>query len=79
MLNWSLGLVLQVFDLMRKQEQTRLAESEAEKNHHQAIQAQSDIVSYIHLRTLVILWCYYFKHNYHTRLAPSPFLCCALG
>ncbi|BBH07929.1 AAA-type ATPase family protein [Prunus dulcis] len=33
----------QVFDLMRKQEQTRLAESEAEKNHHQAIQAQSDI------------------------------------
>lgn len=31
---------------MRKQEQTRLAELAAEKAHHEAIQAQADIVSY---------------------------------
>ncbi|GMN29533.1 hypothetical protein TIFTF001_002464 [Ficus carica] len=33
----------QVFDLMRKQEQTRLAEVAAEKSNHEAIQAQNDI------------------------------------
>ncbi|KDP34401.1 hypothetical protein JCGZ_12805 [Jatropha curcas] len=33
----------QVFDVMRKQEQTRLAEVAAEKAHHEAIQAQLDI------------------------------------
>ncbi|XP_015889974.2 uncharacterized protein LOC107424645 [Ziziphus jujuba] len=33
----------QVVDLMRKQEQTRLAELAAEKAHHEAIQAQADI------------------------------------
>ncbi|KAH7566397.1 hypothetical protein ACOSQ2_023163 [Xanthoceras sorbifolium] len=33
----------QVFDVMRKQEQTRLAELAAEKAHHEAIQAQIDI------------------------------------
>ncbi|POO02517.1 Spastin [Trema orientale] len=32
-----------VFDLMRKQEQTRLTELAAEKSHHEAIQAQMDI------------------------------------
>ena len=37
---------LQVFDLMRKQEQTRLAELAAEKSHHEAIQAHKDIVGY---------------------------------
>ncbi|XP_062102407.1 uncharacterized protein LOC133812636 [Humulus lupulus] len=33
----------QVFDLMRKQEETRLTELAAEKAHHEAIQAQNDI------------------------------------
>ncbi|KAM7524148.1 hypothetical protein LguiA_014050 [Lonicera macranthoides] len=33
----------QVFDVMRKQEQTRLTELEAEKAHHEAIQAHADI------------------------------------
>ncbi|KAG7584275.1 P-loop containing nucleoside triphosphate hydrolase [Arabidopsis suecica] len=33
----------QVFDLMRKQEKTRLAELAAEKEHNEAIQAQKDI------------------------------------
>ncbi|XP_065851619.1 uncharacterized protein [Euphorbia lathyris] len=33
----------QVFDVMRKQEQTRLAELAAEKTHYEAIQAQRDI------------------------------------
>lgn len=36
---------LQVFDLMRKQEQTRLAELDAEKVHYELIQSQGDIVS----------------------------------
>ncbi|OMO84398.1 hypothetical protein COLO4_22061 [Corchorus olitorius] len=35
----------QVFDLMRKQEQTRLGEIAAEKAHYEAIQSQIDIVS----------------------------------
>lgn len=39
------GVVLQVFDLMRKQEQTRLAELDAEKVHFELIQSQGDIVS----------------------------------
>lgn len=39
------GVVLQVFDLMRKQEQTRLAELDAEKVHYELIQSQGDIVS----------------------------------
>ncbi|KAJ7944276.1 ATPase family AAA domain-containing protein 3 [Quillaja saponaria] len=33
----------QVFDLMRKQEQTRLAELAAEKAHYEAIQSQADV------------------------------------
>ncbi|XP_057976794.1 uncharacterized protein LOC131163947 [Malania oleifera] len=33
----------QVFEVMRKQEQTRLAELAAEKAHHEAIQAQTEI------------------------------------
>lgn len=37
--------VHQVFDLMRKQEKTRLAELAAEKEHNEAIQAHKDIVS----------------------------------
>lgn len=36
---------LQVFDLMRKQEQTRLAELDAERVHYELIQSQGDIVS----------------------------------
>lgn len=35
----------QVFDVMRKQEQTRLAELGAEKAHFEAIQSQAQIVS----------------------------------
>lgn len=35
----------QVFDVMRKQEQTRLAELAAEKAHFEAIQSQAQIVS----------------------------------
>lgn len=37
--------MIQVFDLMRKQEKTRLAESAADKSRNDAIQAHSDIVS----------------------------------
>lgn len=37
--------VHQVFDLMRKQEKTRLAELAAEKSQNEAILAQKDIVS----------------------------------
>lgn len=55
-LNWLFGFVFQVFGLMREQEKTRLAEVDAEKAHYQVIQAQTDIVSYIHLRTLVMLY-----------------------
>ncbi|KAF3449253.1 hypothetical protein FNV43_RR09981 [Rhamnella rubrinervis] len=33
----------QVFDLMKKQEQTRLAENAAEKAHHEAVLAQNDV------------------------------------
>lgn len=40
-----LGYAFQVFDLMRKQEQTRLAELDAEKAHYEVIQSQADIVS----------------------------------
>lgn len=36
---------IQVFDLMRKQEKTRLAELAAENSHYEAIQAHNDIVS----------------------------------
>lgn len=35
----------QVFNLMREQERSRLAELAAEKAHHEAIQSQADIVS----------------------------------
>lgn len=35
----------QVFDLMRKQEKTRLAELAADKSHNEAVQARKDIVS----------------------------------
>ncbi|KAH8508346.1 hypothetical protein H0E87_010464 [Populus deltoides] len=35
----------QVFDVMRKQEQSRLAEVAAEKSHYEVIQAQIDIAS----------------------------------
>ena len=35
----------QVFDVMRKQEKTRLADLEAEKAYHEVHQAQMDIVS----------------------------------
>lgn len=40
------GFVFQVFDLMRKQEQSRLAELDAEKVNYELIQSQGDIVSY---------------------------------
>lgn len=36
---------LKVFEVMRKQEQTRLAELDAEKANFEAIQAHADIVS----------------------------------
>jgi len=39
------GFALQVFGLMRKQEQTRLAELDAERAHYELIQSQGDIVS----------------------------------
>lgn len=45
---------------MRKQEQTRLAELAAEKAHHEAIQAQVDIVSYHLSQTLYPLMCWFF-------------------
>lgn len=38
-------LLCQVFQVMRKQEDTRLAETAAEKAHFEAIQANADIVS----------------------------------
>lgn len=36
---------MKVFEVMRKQEQTRLAELDAEKANFEAIQAHNDIVS----------------------------------
>lgn len=38
-------LCRQAFDVMRKQEQTRLAELDVEKVHYEAIQSQVDVVS----------------------------------
>lgn len=43
--NFVFYLALKVFDVMRKQEQTRLAELDAEKANFEAIQAHADIVS----------------------------------
>jgi ATPase family AAA domain-containing protein 3A/B len=39
------SFAFQVFDLMRTQEQTRLAEIDAEKVYYELIQTQGDIVS----------------------------------
>lgn len=39
------AFVFQVFDLMREQETTRLAELDAEKVYYELIQSQGDIVS----------------------------------
>ncbi|KAG6496384.1 hypothetical protein ZIOFF_044245 [Zingiber officinale] len=39
--------IFQVFDLMRKQEETRLAELTAEKAQYLAIQAQSEVLSFV--------------------------------
>lgn len=38
-------IFVKVFEVMRKQEKTRLAELDAEKAHFEAIQAHADIVS----------------------------------
>lgn len=38
-------LFLKVFEIMRKQEQTRLADLAAEKAHYEAVQSQAAIVS----------------------------------
>lgn len=46
------GVVFQVFDLMRKQEQSRLAELDAEKVNYELIQTQGDIVSH-HLLKII--------------------------
>lgn len=43
----------QVFDIMRKQERTRLAELEAERANQEAIQAQLNIVSVFFYRLML--------------------------
>lgn len=47
----------QVFDLMRKQEKTRLAELAAEKSRNEAVQAQNDIVSHFLLMLMELIYC----------------------
>lgn len=60
--------VHQVFDLMRKQEKTRLAELAAEKEHNEAIQAHKDIVSDLLLLAFSV-----------SLLFPTSKFCCTIG
>lgn len=48
-------LIFQVFDLMRKQEETRLAEVATEKAQYLAIQAQGEVVSFLSIVFFILL------------------------
>lgn len=61
-------LIFQVFDLMRKQEETRLADVAAEKAQYHAIQAQGEVVSFLSMVFLFSL----LHYGIHSGVTPCP-------